>query len=317
METEPLPTARDFAELVRAERLTESSPTYSTLRLVGFLGAWPGLYFIAHDARSPAVWVLVWVIQALVFEGCNIGTHESAHNNLYRRRSLNFIAGMCFAVPIFYTYAAYRASHLEHHRFTHVPGRDSEPPHTERNIAEYFGYYLLSGLIYTFVLLFEGLEATAGRGRSWMRAGRRRQLAALSSFVVLGEFAALSYGLATAPRLVAACFLVPYLLSTVFLASMVTHPEHTDCDLGPDSPFRTTRTTYSNKVLSFFIWNINLHTAHHLVPSIPGQKLPRFQPHVDEYCAYTARSYLAWHAGFAKALLVRKTAPEVSESEPG
>lgn len=306
MESAPLPTLRSFSDIVRAERLTEPSARYSTLRLVGFLGAWPGLFFLARAAHSPIVWVVVWLLQALILEGCNIGTHESAHNNLYRRRSLNFLVGLVWSVPILYTYAAYRASHLEHHQHTHEPERDSEPPHQERNIAEYLGYMALSGVIYTGVLWFEGLEAAAGRGRAWMRAGRRRQLAALSSGITLVEFTLVGLGLALAPRVVLELWLVPYALSVVFLASMVTHPEHTGCEIGPASPFKTTRTTYSNRFIRFFIWNINLHTAHHLVPSIPGQKLPRLQRHLDEYCAYTARSYFRWHWGVAKTLVVRK-----------
>lgn len=310
---QPLPTARTFSEIVRSERLTEPSSAYSTLRLVGFLGAWPGLYFLAHWARSPAVWVVAWVFQALIFEGCNIGVHESAHNNLYRRRSLNYLAGTAWAIPIVYNYAPYRASHLEHHKNTHVPGKDSEPDHKERNIVEYAGYMAVSGTLYTFVLLFEGLQAVFGRGRSWMRSGRRRKLAIVSTVVLIGELALLALGFTEAPRLTIELWLVPFLLSAMCLTPMVTHAEHTDCEVGPDSPFRTTRTTYSNRFVSFFIWNINLHTAHHLVPSIPGQKLPKFQPYIDQYCKYTSLSYTSWHAGFARRLLGRdrtKTGPD-------
>ncbi|MCU1495088.1 MAG: fatty acid desaturase [Acidimicrobiaceae bacterium] len=310
----PLPTARSFSELVRAERLTEPSSTYSSLRLVAFLGGWPALYFLAHWARNPFVWLLAWVLQALIFEGCNIGVHESAHNNLYRRRSLNYLAGVAWAVPIVYNYAPYRASHLEHHKNTHVPGRDSEPMHKERNLLEYAAYMALSGVGYTFVLLVEGIEATLGRGRSWMRSGRRRRLAILSTAIMVSELALVGFGLAEAPRLTIELWLVPFLLSAMILTPMVTHAEHTDCELGPSSPFVTTRTTYSNRFVSFFIWNINLHTAHHLVPSIPGQKLPKFQPYVDPYCKYTSRSYFSWHAGFARRLVGRGRTPSTAGS---
>ena len=312
-DSETFPTARTFAEIVRSERLTESSATYSTVRLMAFLSGWPGLYFLARWARNPFVWVLVWVLQALILEGCNIGTHESAHNNLYRRRSLNYLAGVAWSIPIIYNYAAYRAAHLEHHRYTHVPGRDSEPAHKERNILEYVAYMAFSGVVYTGALLIEGLEAGVGKGRPWMRSGRRRRLAIVSTVVVGAELGLMAVGFAQAPRLTVQLWLVPFLLSAVFLAPMVTHPEHTDCEVGPESPFRTTRTTYSNRFMGFFIWNINLHTAHHLVPSIPGQKLPKFQPYVDPYCQFTSRSYVSWHAGVVLRLIGGKKAAPAAQ----
>jgi fatty acid desaturase len=309
-EADFLPTARTFSEIIRAEHLTEPSAVYSTLRLVGFLGAWPGLFFLARWIHNPVVWVAVWLLQGLIFEGCNIGVHESAHNNLYRSRSLNYLAGTLWSIPIVYNYAPYRASHLEHHRNTKVPGKDSEPPHKERNVFEYLAYMAASGWLYVFVLLYEGIEAVLGRGRTWMRSGHRRRLAALSTLIMVSELGLVVFGLVAAPRLTIELWLIPFLVSTMWFASMVTHAEHTDTEVGPDSPFRTTRTTYSNPFISFFIWNINLHTAHHLVPSIPGQKLPKFQPYVDQYCKYTVRSYAAWHGGFVVRLLGRnKPAP--------
>lgn len=308
------PTARSFSDLVRAERLTEAAPLYSTLRLVGFLAGWPALYLLASWVRSPVLWVAAWALQALVLEGCNIGTHESAHNNLYRRRSLNYLAGLAWAVPILYNYAAYRASHLEHHQHTHDLERDSEPVYKHMRLVDYLLYLAFSGIAYTGILQFEGTQATLGQGKAWMRSGRRRRLAALSTLLVFGEVALLALGLIAAPRVTVELWVVPFLLYATFLAPMVSHPEHSECAFGPASPFSTTRTTYSNWFISFFIWNINLHTAHHLLPSIPGQKLRRFQPHVDQFCVHTSRSYTAWHVGYLRSMLKPR---EGAPAEPG
>jgi fatty acid desaturase len=311
------PKARAFADVVREQHLTEPDAVYSTFRLIAFLGSWPALYFLARALDNPISWVAIWVLQGLIFEGCNIGVHEAGHGNLYRRRSANFLAGTLFSLPILYNFAPYRAAHLEHHQFTHVPGRDSEPDHQERNLAEYFAYIAFSGVLYTFVLLFEGLQAVAGRGRKWKRSGRRRQLALLSTVVLVAEFVLIAIGFAEAPRVVFELWLMPYLISAMWFAPMVTHAEHTGCAVGPASPFVTTRTTFSNRVVSFFIWNINYHTAHHLVPSIPGQKLPTFQPHIARYCQNTSRSYSAWHGRFALTLVRGRVATAVASEESG
>ncbi len=304
-DVEALPTARTFSDVVRAERLTETSATYSSLRLAGFLGGWVAMFLIARILDDPVSWVAAWVVQAFVFEGCNIGTHESAHNNLYRRKPLDYLAGMAWAVPVLYSYAAYRTSHLEHHKNTHDPERDSEPVYERTTLVDYLGYMALSGIAYTFILLLEGAEAALGKGKAWMRTGRRRWLAALSTFVVLAELGLVAYGLDEAPMLTLELWGAPFLLYATFLAPMVSHPEHTDCAFGPSSPLLTTRTTLSNRVVRFFIWNVNLHTAHHLLPSVPGQKLTKLQPHVEPYCAHTVRSYSAWHLGYLRGLVGR------------
>ena len=140
-------------------------------------------------------------MQAFVFEGCNIGTHQSAHNNLYRRKPLDYLAGMAWAVPVIYSYAAYRTSHLEHHKNAHDPERDSEPVYEKMTLVDYIGYMALSGIAYTFILLLEGAEAALGKGKAWMRTGRRRWLAALSTFVVLAELGLVPYGSDAAPML--------------------------------------------------------------------------------------------------------------------
>jgi fatty acid desaturase len=314
-DTSSLPTARSFSEIVRAERLTEPSATYSTLRLVGFLGGWPALYFLASWARTPVVWVLAWLLQALLFEGCNIGTHESAHNNLYRRRGLNYLAGLAWAVPILYDYAAYRASHLEHHKNTHDLEKDSEPVYERMRLHDYLIYMALSGIAYTFILLFEGTVASLGKGKTWMRSGHRRRLAVLSTVIVVAQFGLVAFGLVADWRLTLELWLVPFGIYATVLAPMVSHPEHSECEFGPASPFATTRTTFSNRFISFFIWNINLHTAHHLLPSIPGQKLPKFQSRIEEHCRYTSRSYTAWHLGYLRSMLRGAGAAPIGASE--
>jgi fatty acid desaturase len=134
---------------------------------------------------------------------------------------------------------------------------------------------------------------------------------------MVSELGLLAFGFMAAPRLTIELWLVPYLLCALFLSPMVTHAEHTDCGVGPDSPFWTTRTTYSNRFIRFFIWNINLHTAHHLIPSIPGQNLPKLQPYIDPYCKFTSKSYAAWHFNFALRLLRRDRSahPETAIAE--
>jgi fatty acid desaturase len=70
----------------------------------------------------------------------------------------------------------------------------------------------------------------------------------------------------------------------------------------PGHPLTQTRTVISNRVLSFFMCNLNYHLEHHLFPAVPWYNLPRLHRLLqDDYRAagsFIYRSYLrfCWDA---------------------
>ncbi len=292
-----------MAEFIRRHDLAAPSATYSTLRLLGFLAGWPALFVLARLAGNPAVWVAAWTVQALILEGCNIGAHEAAHRNLYRSRAWNSVAGALWSIPILYDFPAYRTTHRQHHARTHVPGEDSEPIFGESRLLGYLGYMLVSGTSYVLILVFEGLKGAAGRGAPWMSAGTRRRQALVGTLILFGSVALLVVGFVEAPGLTVEIWLVPFLVYTLVLAPMVSHPEHTDCGFGPAPALETTRTTVSNRLIRFFVWHVNLHAAHHLSPSVPGQKLMPLHELTASANHHVCPSYTRWHLGYLRGLL--------------
>ena len=66
--------------------------------------------------------------------------------------------------------------------------------------------------------------------------------------------------------------------------------EHTLCPESDDG-FANTRTTLSNPVVRFLMWNLPYHAEHHLFPNIPFHQLPEAHRHLRPHLKYVARSY--------------------------
>jgi len=296
------PTQREVADFVSANKLTRPSATYSTIRIVAFLAAWPLLFLLGGYLRNPFAWLVILVAEGFVFEGFSSGIHESGHDKLYTSRRLNYLAGIIMSVPLLHNFPAHRATHFAHHQHTHDLEKDSEPIYKEMKLYDYLAYMLFSGEGYTLILYFEGLMASVGRGPTWARSRPVRRMCRISTVIVSIELSLLALGIWRAPGLTVKLFVVPYVIWGSVLSSMVTHPEHEKCDFGPARAFTTTRTTESNRFLRYFLWYNNYHAAHHLVPSVPGQNLPALQEFIDPYCKHRERSYTRWHLAYIRTL---------------
>jgi fatty acid desaturase len=87
----------------------------------------------------------------------------------------------------------------------------------------------------------------------------------------------------------------------MFIANFRGLAEHTQLwHTQPPDRFRSTRTTRSNRLLSFFFNNQNYHLEHHLFPGIPWNNLPRVHQLMNgiyrEKQASVCRGYLSWAA---------------------
>ncbi|HEY9287019.1 MAG TPA: fatty acid desaturase [Candidatus Dormibacteraeota bacterium] len=267
----------------------------ATIRVGLILFGWVGLFFVARFVNNPGFWVATWVAQGFLFEGMSGAAHEAGHCKLYKSRGANTATGWLTSIPRLLNYPAYQLAHMEHHRHTHDPAADSEPHYSVMGLLDYLAYMAFSGISYTIILNWQGVVATLGVGPSWYTTRRHRRLATLGTVVVVVELAAVSLGAWFAPRTLVTFWLIPFLLYNSIIASLVTKPEHFGCGDGPDSSLQTTRTTYSNRLFASLLWNNNLHTAHHLVPSLPGNSLPRLQALIDPHCRHRSRSYTRWH----------------------
>ena len=77
--------------------------------------------------------------------------------------------------------------------------------------------------------------------------------------------------------------------------------EHTGCPLVPDM-LRNSRTTKSNAVLRWLVWNMNYHAEHHAYPALPFHTLPKAHRLIRDKIAVRASGYISVHRDLVRRL---------------
>ena len=78
--------------------------------------------------------------------------------------------------------------------------------------------------------------------------------------------------------------------------------EHGLCDLSSDMT-KNSRTTKTNFVVRFFMWNMNFHTEHHSHPGIPFHKLQEYQKNKENNFKFNELGYLNFHKKYLIKIL--------------
>lgn len=79
--------------------------------------------------------------------------HECIHNNLFHRRSVNWLYGFIAGMPALFSITAYKVNHLVHHQYT---GTEKDPDEmsnltSNRTLLRLFFYLWLIFGIFTYV----------------------------------------------------------------------------------------------------------------------------------------------------------------------
>ena len=67
--------------------------------------------------------------------------------------------------------------------------------------------------------------------------------------------------------------------------------EHTLCP-NSDDGFANTRTTLSNPLVRFLMWNLPYHAEHHLFPNIAFHNLPEAHRYLRPHLKHVAKGYI-------------------------
>jgi len=300
----------DVVAFVRREQLTRKSPAASVFRLAFTFGAVAALGAAAVMTTSWPLRMALWVVSGLIFLGAVAGEHEAIHGNLFHSKLANEASGfVCGALVLLYPWAAYRASHFDHHRWTRAPG-DTEPVAVFRSIPEYL-FFAPLGSFYVWGYHWAiTLRTMAGRPPALIRTAHQRRLTIVNGVFLLAiAVAVVAFAVFVDWRPVVYGWLAPALVFGMFFAPMAALPEHYELPYGPDSPLVTSRSIRSNPIMRFAYWGTNYHASHHLVSTVPAQRL-----HVlDEYLGdrhVVEPSYLGFHIGLLGRLRRKELCPE-------
>ena len=208
----------------------------------------------------------------------------------------------------------YRSFHFQHHVYTKTE-RDPEPQDPPSTRLGFAVAAPLADVALNALLWRELVRVLAGRPSAYARRTARRGLATVNVAAVLG-FVAGVYAVSGSWTRLAAVWAIPAALGTV-LGGLAVAGEHYGCVRETDDMFLNSRTVKSNRVVRFFLWNANYHTAHHLAPTVTGRNLPQLHVAIDDRCAFVERSFSSFygktlhdplHAERRSAELVREAA---------
>ena len=238
----------------------------------------------------------LWVLPALLLQGILVNAlfgalHEAVHYGAFKTRWMNDVLAFFAGAAILNNAGFYRHYHYAHHRYTQDPARD--PELISAVVPKTWGQYLFRVSAIPFLLIRIRdifLFPFGQRGNvdyiheaGWPEVQRwGRWLLALYAALIVGS-------VALGTTVVLWVWLLPLLVGLPLLRLYLLC-EHTLCPESDDG-FANTRTTLSNPVVRFLMWNLPYHAEHHLFPNIPFHQLPEAHRHLRPHLKYVARSY--------------------------
>jgi len=253
-----------------------------------------------------------WVLPALLLQGVFVNAlfaamHESVHYGSFKTRWMADLLAFFSGAAILNNAGFYRHYHMAHHRYTQDPLRDPElvTSGTPRTWGNYL--YRVSSIpfftlrtrdIFLFPFGYRGKVGYIHDG-AWPEVRRwGRWLLALYAVLLVGS-------LALHTTIVLWTWFLPLLVGAPLLR-MYLVCEHTLCP-NSDDGFANTRTTLSNPLVRFLMWNLPLHAEHHLLPNIAFHHLPEAHTYLKPHLKYVAKGYIQVQAEIMRSLGHRAT----------
>lgn len=288
----------DLPPNIRAEikQLHQVRP-FRNLILALFPMIWVGSVLACEQLPYVILRIIALLSIGISIQAMAIVMHEALHGNLFRNAQLDKWVGFAVAVPSFFSMAAYKVTHLNHHRYTRSEQDQDEISNwcnTQTQwVLLFYSWFLVGTVIYMFIVPVKALKVACPKDR------RRIAFEYALMFCIYGlviSVAALTQHIS---------WLLWYWLLPAQIAIVLSNvrglAEHLGTR-GKGDALERTRTITSNSFVSFLMLNLNYHLEHHLFPGIPWYNLPRVHrllspvydtrhPAInDSYTAYALRS---------------------------
>ncbi len=254
-------------------------------------------------AGSPLRFVAVF-LDGVVLLTFFASMHEAGHGTAFSTPWINRVVTWVSAVLMLQSPTFFREFHFEHHRRTSEPDGDPEisgapkllgpwPRNPVLYFAQASGQHLMVGkALFTVVPAILPTDAAFERFFPYVRPALRSQVIRESRIATLILGGSCAIGLAFVPG-----------FSTLLLAWPVGHlalgifvmPEHTGLPID-GSQIHRTRSTKSNALVRWAMWNMPWHAEHHGYPAVPFHSLPELSRRIERELEHRVSGYLAFHA---------------------
>jgi len=248
-----------------------------------------------------------WVLPALLLQGILVNAlfgamHESVHYGSFKTRRFADLLAFFSGAAILNNAGFYRHYHMAHHRYTQDPLRDPElvTSGTPRSWGNYLlrvssipFFILRTRDIFLFPFGYRG-DVNYIHESAWPEARRwGRWLLAFYAVLLAGS-------ILLQTDVLLWVWLIPLAVGAPLLRLYLVC-EHTLCP-NSDDGFANTRTTLTNPLVRFIMWNLPYHAEHHLLPNIAFHNLPEAQRHLRPHLKYVAKGYVGVQREIVRSL---------------
>lgn len=252
---------------------------WSFLAILGLVAAQLGLAVVLRDTPWWAMLLIAYLVGAVIDHGLFVLIHECAHNLLFRKRSLNTLAGILANVPsLIPSSVSFKRYHLKHHSFQGIYELDADLPSVWE--ARLISNKPVRKAIW--LLLFPIFQIA--------RPLRIKEIGFFDRWVMLNMAVIFAFDIllwiTMGPRAV-----IYLLLSTFF--SVGLHP------VGARWIQRHYLVDDEQETYSYYgrmnalAFNVGYHNEHHDFPSVPWNRLPRVKAVANEYY-HELKSHTSW-----------------------
>ena len=229
--------------------------------------------------------------------------HETGHLTAFKTRWLNQAVCWLASLPIFYTPSGFRALHFEHHRQTHIPGKDPEismaakpVPAVTSNPFMYLGFAsglpLLGYKVNMIILGALGSPKFIWTKFMYYVPETKRKAVSFESRLALLFHGSL-FGLALQGFNGLWYVLGALGIGHVFLAGY-TMAEHNGLS-HEGHILERTRSVKANALLRWIFWNMPYHAEHHAYPAVPWHALDALHREMELELLHVESGYLHFH----------------------
>lgn len=242
------------------------------------------------------------VLVGLMFAHAAELQHQALHNIGFRNQRANTVAGTVLGIPMLISFAAYRASHLRHHRYLGTPMNreffdygDQYGEMSKTRLGSVLSWLVRFSMLFHYQLFaanawhalrglpFEGETATVSRRI------RRDHLLILGLLLASAVVSVLLGNL-----FVVWLWLLPLVVVAAPVHAAIELPEHYRCKTLDENIFANTRTIRSNWLMTWFTNGNNYHVEHHLMPNMPIERLPELHARVRDQLQHFHPTYLSY-----------------------
>jgi fatty acid desaturase len=304
METVTTTTTTAVMPLLRRQALEqgllEPGGWRSLLHFAALIASWAALVSVGFAADSLFVWIPIWICVAFIIVGFGAVAHDCVHGTVVKSNLGNSIVGHLAFLGIGLPFTDYRQYHLLHHADTLGKDDPEGPGQDFKSKAQYALFHVALGPGFIAFIWLSALGGALHKPPKWARTDVSQRVLRHGWFPgILGPIG-LAYASARSEAF-RHVWLFPWLFVLVPVLAFVLCGEHYAGRV-EDGTLKNSYTPISNRVMRFAIFNVNNHTAHHLLPRVPGPSLPKMTEIASPYLENTHRGYLAFHRGVLTGL---------------